>query len=90
MSVLSVCAFMCRSALRHENFVALCLKVVPFFIMVVCMHACVGVRVSLPCVSEHVCLKNGSHYGYVGFWMGKTPRSAITLKHAGPYLCHEA
>lgn len=76
--------------LAHENFVALCVKVFPFFIMVMCMHACGGVRVSLPCVSERVCLKNGGCYGYVGAGMGKTPRSAITLKHAGPYLCHEA
>lgn len=55
---------------------------------------CVGVRVSVPvfALSERVCvcLKNGDRCGRVGGGMGKTQRSAITLKHAGPYLCHEA
>lgn len=45
---------------------------------------------ALLCVNEHVCLKNGGRCGRIGGGMGKTQRSAITLKHAGPYLCHEA
>lgn len=70
------------------------LSVKLFFSCSVYMH-CVGVRVSLPMfallrVSEQVCLKNGIRCGRDGGGMGKTQRSAITLKHAGPYLCHEA
>lgn len=63
--------------------------------MFLCAHARAALGVSLPvfallCARERVCLKNGRRCRRVGGGMGKTQRSAITLKHAGPYLCHEA
>lgn len=48
----------------------------------------VGVAVhTLAC--KNVFLKNGGCCGRDGGGLGKTQRSAIILKHAGPYLCHK-
>lgn len=79
----------------HTDTVSVLLSVrVLFIYFSFCTHACGGVRVNTPvfappCVSGCVCLINGGRCRRVGGGMGKTQRSAITLKHAGPYLCHE-
>lgn len=92
---MAVCVCLLRDACSDTDPVSVCRVSLSLYFHVSLCTCLAALGVSLPvfallCARERVCLKNSRRCRRVGGGMGKTQRSAITLKHAGPYLCHEA